>query len=153
MSRPQISPAPRAAAVKASRRPPHSGAKRPDGGEHGSTLPIPGGSDFRKKALDQDGYSLIGEERDKIGQRILDERPAMGGVGTAHSDEPARCKTETQPRGYQRHRACFAGWMPLARLSGGVWSTHHHLQSVQSMGGGRYLAEGAGNVGSWPGTR
>jgi transposase len=71
----------------------------------------------------------------------------MGGVGTAHPAAPARCEAEAQPRGDQRHRPCFASWVPLARLSGGVWSTHHPLQSVQSLVGGGHLAENAGSVG------
>jgi transposase len=34
--------------------------------------------------------------------------------------------------------------LPLARLSRSVWSTHHHLQSVQPLVESRYLVEDAG---------
>jgi transposase len=74
----------------------------------------------------------------------------MGGGGAAHSDEPARRKAEAQPRDYQRDYPCFAGRVPVARLSGSVRSAHHRLQSVQPLVGGGHLAEDVGNVGgSW----
>lgn len=71
----------------------------------------------------------------------------MGGVGTAHPDEPARGQAAAKPRSHQRHRPCFEGRVPLARLSGGVWPAHHDLQSVQSLVESRHLAGDAGSVG------
>ena len=49
---------------------------------------------FRLPRLGGIGFKLLDWRGARIGQRILDERPAMGGVGTAHSDEPARRKAE-----------------------------------------------------------
>src|ERR1700690_3584001 len=64
--------------------------------------------------------------RERIdGQRILDERPAMGGVEIAHSNGPARRETAAQPGSDQWHHPRFEGWLPLARLSGSVWPAHH----------------------------
>jgi transposase len=71
----------------------------------------------------------------------------MGGVGTTHPDEPARCETEAQPRSHQRHRPYFEGRVPLARLSGGVRSAYYDLQSVQSLVEGWHLADDAGVAG------
>jgi hypothetical protein len=48
------------------------------------------------------------------GQRILVERPAMGGVGAAYPDEPARRETAAQSGNYQWHHAYFEGRLPLA---------------------------------------
>jgi transposase len=71
----------------------------------------------------------------------------MGGVGTAHPDEPAWCKTEAQPRSHQWHCAHFEGRLPLARLPGGVWPAHHDLQSVQPLVEDWHLAGNAGSIG------
>jgi transposase len=45
------------------------------------------------------------------------------------------------------HRVYFEGRLPLARLSGGVWSAHYDLQSVQPMVEGWHLADDAGSAG------
>jgi len=71
----------------------------------------------------------------------------MGGAGAARADEPTRRKTEAQPRSHQWHCPRFEGRMPLARLSGGVWSAHHDLQSVQPLVEGWDLADDAESVG------
>lgn len=71
----------------------------------------------------------------------------MGGVGTAHSDEPARRKAAAQPGSYQWYRPYFEGRLPLARLPGGVRAAHHDLQPVQPMVEGRHLANDADSVG------
>jgi hypothetical protein len=52
-----------------------------------------------------------------------------------------RGETEAQPGSYQSHHPHFKSRLPLARLSGGVRSAHHDLQSVQPMVEGRHLAE------------
>ena len=71
----------------------------------------------------------------------------MGGVGTAHSDEPMRCETAAQPGSYRWHRPRFEGRFPLARLPGSVWHAHHDLQPAQPLVEGRHLADDAGSAG------
>jgi len=48
------------------------------------------------------------------GQRILVERPAMGGVGAAYPGEPARRETAAQSGNYQWYHAYFEGRLALA---------------------------------------
>jgi hypothetical protein len=64
-------------------------------------------------------------EPDIVDERILDERPAVGAVGTAHSDEPTRHETEAEPGSHQRFRSRFEGRVPLATVLRCTVPTRH----------------------------
>src|SRR5512144_184751 len=58
----------------------------------------------------------------------------------APADEPDRTRTRRRSAHYKRHRAHAPMRRTLARLPARIWSVHHHLQSLQSLGQARTLA-------------
>src|SRR4029077_2760115 len=77
----------------------------------------------------------------------------MGGDGPVAADKSAWRSSPGRPAYHQRHHPCPQGGLPLARLPRDLWPSDDDLQSLQSLGGARHLAQAVCRAGRGRGGR